>query len=57
MNNTPLCRCKECQHIHEEFIEKFGHWPSMTHAQSQELKAKRLDNIRSWDRMMEGRPR
>ena len=46
------CRCGECKVIHEEFIEQFGRWPHMTHNDGQELKARRKDNLQSWDMAM-----
>lgn len=49
---TPDCRCFECNEIHSEFIMQFGRWPSKTHEQGQELKARRLDNEASWDRII-----
>lgn len=48
------CRCNECGVIHEEFIEHFGRWPSMSHEDGQELKARRESNERSWVLAMEG---
>jgi len=45
------CRCSECAEIHAEFIQEFDFWPSMTHAEGQELKERRADNERSWERV------
>lgn len=48
------CRCAECAGIHSEFIGRFGKWPSMSHAEGQELAERRRSNERSWDRATRG---
>jgi hypothetical protein len=45
------CRCSECADIHSEFISHTGKWPGMTHKEGQELKERRIDNERSWQRL------
>lgn len=50
MKNS-FCNCAECREIHAEFIEAFGHWPDMSHAEGQELKRRREENLASWERV------
>lgn len=57
MSEQSECRCSECADIHSEFISHFGRWPSMNHAEGQALKQRRIDNERSFDRMMKGTAR
>lgn len=52
---TPTdCRCSECAGIHAEFISQFDKWPTMSHAEGQELAERRRSNERSWDRATRG---
>jgi hypothetical protein len=42
------CRCVECAAVHQDFIAHFGRWPTMTHEEGQQLKARRESNEASW---------
>lgn len=48
------CRCAECGVIHAEFITRAGKWPSMSHAEGQELVTRRRNNERSWENVTGG---
>ncbi len=39
--NARVCHCSACAVIHADYIGRFGRWPAMTHAESQQVKAKR----------------
>ncbi len=43
------CRCSKCSAIHSEFINQFGRWPKMSHAEGQALDDRRASNLRSWN--------
>jgi len=53
MKTEKDCHCIECGMIHEDFIQQFDKWPSMTHQEGQELKRRRADNVRSWEKAVQ----
>jgi hypothetical protein len=46
------CRCSECREVHADFINAFGKWPDMSHAEAMDIKRRREENVRSWERAM-----
>jgi hypothetical protein len=47
-----MCDCPTCREAHREFFGHFGHWPTMSHEETQRLIERREDNAASFDRMI-----